>query len=161
MAVDMFLKWKRIKGESRDDKHKDQIDILSYSWGASQSATDGLRRRRWSWEGPVPGHQLLDQRQHRVSAASSLAARPASTSRAPSSQRAKPVEQQQDFLIIKLNDVLVTSYQNGGASGGDVPTDQFSLTFAQINYEFKEQKEDGSLVPGSSGGWDIKANEKV
>lgn len=28
---------------------------------------------------------------------------------------------QQEFLVIKLNDVLVSSYQNSGASGGDVP----------------------------------------
>src|SRR5712692_7947485 len=39
MAVDMFLKLDDLKGESIDAKHKDAIDILSWSWGMSQSGT--------------------------------------------------------------------------------------------------------------------------
>ncbi len=42
MAVDMFLKLGDIKGESRDDKHKDSIDVLSWSWGMSQTGTTHL-----------------------------------------------------------------------------------------------------------------------
>ena len=36
MAVDMFLKLEGIKGESKDDKHKDEIHIESFSWGVTQ-----------------------------------------------------------------------------------------------------------------------------
>src|SRR5687768_16716377 len=39
MAVDMFLKITDIPGESRDDKHKDEIEIVSFSWAVSQSGT--------------------------------------------------------------------------------------------------------------------------
>ena len=39
MAVDMFLKLDDVKGESRDNKHKDEIDVLAWSWGVSQSGT--------------------------------------------------------------------------------------------------------------------------
>ena len=39
MAVDMFLKLDGIKGEASDDKHKGEIDVLAWSWGASQSGT--------------------------------------------------------------------------------------------------------------------------
>ena len=39
MAVDMFLKLGDVKGESVDNKHKDEIDVLSWSWGMTQSAT--------------------------------------------------------------------------------------------------------------------------
>lgn len=38
MAVDMFLKIDGIKGESQDKKHKDEIDLSSWSWGASTGA---------------------------------------------------------------------------------------------------------------------------
>ena len=37
MAVDMFLKLDGIKGESLDATHKDEIDVLAWSWGLSQS----------------------------------------------------------------------------------------------------------------------------
>src|SRR5579871_5710819 len=39
MAVDMFIKLDPIKGESQDDKHKDEIDVLSWSWGMSQAGS--------------------------------------------------------------------------------------------------------------------------
>ncbi len=33
---DAFLKIATVPGESTDDKHKDWIEVLSYSWGVSQ-----------------------------------------------------------------------------------------------------------------------------
>src|SRR6185503_5261492 len=42
MAVDMFIKIGDIKGESVDDKHKGEIDVLSWSWGASQTGSAGI-----------------------------------------------------------------------------------------------------------------------
>ncbi|MDP1804754.1 MAG: type VI secretion system tube protein Hcp, partial [Acidimicrobiales bacterium] len=39
MAVDMFLKLDGINGESRDSKHKGEIEIESFSWGASNSGS--------------------------------------------------------------------------------------------------------------------------
>ena len=44
MGVDMFLKIDGIQGESTDNSHKDEIDLLSYTWGESHepvSATGG------------------------------------------------------------------------------------------------------------------------
>ena len=39
MAVDMYLKIDGVAGESTDSKHKSEIDVLSFSWGATQSAS--------------------------------------------------------------------------------------------------------------------------
>ena len=41
MASDIFAKIGDIKGESLDDKHKDEIEVLSCSWGVSQTRLDG------------------------------------------------------------------------------------------------------------------------
>ena len=35
MAVDYFLDLDGIQGESQDEKFKDKIQVLSWSWGAS------------------------------------------------------------------------------------------------------------------------------
>jgi type VI protein secretion system component Hcp len=37
-STDYLLKLGGVQGESQDDKHKEQIEILSYSWGATQTA---------------------------------------------------------------------------------------------------------------------------
>ena len=39
LAVDAFLKIDGIKGESTDDKHKDEIDVISWSFGETNSGT--------------------------------------------------------------------------------------------------------------------------
>ena len=41
MAVDVFLKIDGVKGESKDSVHKEEIDVLSWSWGISQTGTMG------------------------------------------------------------------------------------------------------------------------
>ena len=39
MAADIFAKLGDIKGESLDSKHKDEVELLSWSWGVSQSGS--------------------------------------------------------------------------------------------------------------------------
>ena len=39
MASDTFLKVGDIKGESADDKHQEEIDVLAWSWGVVQTAS--------------------------------------------------------------------------------------------------------------------------
>jgi type VI secretion system secreted protein Hcp len=74
----------------------------------------------------------------------------------------KAGKEQQEFLTIKLSDILVSSYQTGGSSHGEVvPMDQISLNFAKIEYDYKPQKADGSLDSSVKAGYDLKANKKV
>ncbi|MGV8719825.1 type VI secretion system receptor/chaperone Hcp, partial [Pseudomonas aeruginosa] len=39
MAVDMFIKIGDVKGESKDKTHAEEIDVLAWSWGMSQSGS--------------------------------------------------------------------------------------------------------------------------
>ena len=57
-AVDYFLKIDGIDGESKDDKHKDEIDIESWSWGETQTGTWARRRRRRRRQGEHAGLSL-------------------------------------------------------------------------------------------------------
>src|SRR5437773_2653298 len=41
MASDIFAKLGDIKGESSDDKHKDEVEVLSFSWGLANTGTIG------------------------------------------------------------------------------------------------------------------------
>ena len=45
-AVDYFIKFDGIKGESADVKHKDEIDVESWSWGETNAGAHGVRRWR-------------------------------------------------------------------------------------------------------------------
>ena len=54
MTDDIFAKLGDIKGESLDAKHKDEIEVLSFSWGVATPPPTG-GRRRWHRQGDLPG----------------------------------------------------------------------------------------------------------
>ena len=160
-AVEYFLKVDGIKGESRDNKHEHQIEILSYHWGVTQTGT-----MAFGGGGGAGKAQFTDfSFTNNVSKASPLlflkCANGEHIKEATLSAR-KAGGEQQDFLIIKMNDVLVSSYQTGGSSSSDaVPTDQVGINYAKIEYIYKPQRPDGSFEGDVSAGWDLKKNVKL
>ena len=65
---------------------------------------------------------------------------------------------QQEFLIVKMNDVTITAVTHGGPAGQPAP-ETVSLAFAKVDFEYKAQKPDGSLEPGIHFKYDLKANK--
>lgn len=110
MAVDAFLKLDGIPGESQDDKHKGEIDIMSFSWGASNvsSTSSGsgggagkvsVQDFSFSKSTDVSSPQLFlhcANGQHINSAVLTVR------------------KQGQDYVKWTLTNVLVSSYQTGG-----------------------------------------------
>ena len=142
MAVDMFLKLDGIAGESKDDKHLNYIDVMSFSWGASQNiGSEG--------SGKVSMNDFHFV--HRVDKATPLLLLSCAMGKhIPTGilQVRKGGDRPVQFLQYKLTDILVTSAQQGGhEAGGNIPTDQFSLNFSKVEVTYKFQKQDGSLVP--------------
>jgi type VI secretion system secreted protein Hcp len=159
-AVDYFLKIDGIKGESQDHKHKDEIDVLSWSFGATQSGS-------MAYGGGGGAGKVSMQDLHfvkRVDAASPLlflkCAGGDHIKEAVLVAR-KAGGDQQEYMTVKLSNLLISSYQSGGNQGEVVPTDQVSLNFQKIEIEYKQQDEKGKLGAASKAGWDLKTNKKV
>jgi type VI secretion system secreted protein Hcp len=68
---------------------------------------------------------------------------------------------QQEYLKVTLSDLLVTSFHGGPQAGVDLPVEQVSLNFAKIEFEYKDQKADGTLGGTTKTGYDVKAMKKV
>jgi len=160
MASDFLLEIDGIKGESKDKTHKDTIEIASFSWGISNAGSHA------SNAGGGAGKASFQDIHFTCSVGK------ASTNLALSCASGKHIkkavlfvrkqgETQQDYYTLTLEDLLVSSYQSGDHAGGSsIPTDQFSLNYAKIKYEYKPQKADGSLDAPSTMTWDVKANSK-
>ena len=157
MAVDTFAKIGDIKGESQDDKHKEEIELLSWSWGVNQTGTMG------SGSGAGAGKANFSDFSfnHYVDKASPNLMKACATGEhikdAVITQR-KAGKGQQEYLIIKMNDILVTSVQPSGSS--EHPMESVSITFAHVDLEYKPQKADGSLDAGLHFKYDVKANKE-
>jgi type VI secretion system secreted protein Hcp len=159
--VDYFLKVKGIDGESADGKHKGEIDVESWSWGETQSGTG-----HFGGGGGAGKVQMQDfhfvMKMNKATPKLMLACASGEHIAEALLTCRKAGKDQQEFLKIKFTDLLVSSYQTGGSHGSDVvPTDQISLNYAKIEFEYKEQKADGSLGGTEKAGWDVKKNQKV
>lgn len=143
-ASDMFLKLSGIKGESLDAKHKDEIDVLSWSWGTST----GTGKVKHGTVAPQCIQDLVLTKfvdtstpQLIMQAVMGQAAKDGTLT-----VRKSGSKEQQEYLVLKMTDVLVTSYQTGGSAASDqLLIDQVVLHFSSIEGEYRPQKDDGTL----------------
>ncbi len=159
MATDIYLKIDSIKGESLDDKHKDQIEVLSWSWGVANSGTSA--HAGGGGEGKASFHDLSFT--HKIDKASPSLLTGCATGqhiKEATITRRKAGKGQQEFLIIKMNDVIVTSVSEADEGGGG-QMESVTLAFAKVDVEYRPQKADGSLAAGIHFKYDIKANKKL
>jgi type VI secretion system secreted protein Hcp len=143
-ANDIFLKIGDIKGESTDAKHKDQIEVLSWSWGMSRG-TGRVKRGTLAPQciQDLTLMKLVDKSSPQLIMAGVLG----QVQKEATLTLRKAGGEQQEYLIIKMSDVLVTSYQTGsGAAGNEAQViDEVVLNFSSIRGEYRPQNRDGSL----------------
>ena len=159
MAVDMFIKIGDLKGESQDKVHADEIDVLAWSWGMSQSGTmhvgggggagkvavQDLSITKWIDKSSAPLMQACSQGDQYKEA--KLTVRKAGGK--------SPLE----YVILIMTDVIVTSISLGGSGGEDRLTENITLNFASYKYEYQPQKPDGTKDGGAIPfGWNIAKN---
>lgn len=156
MASDIFAKLGDIKGESLDSKHKDEIEVLSYSWGVSNSGS--MAHGSGGGEGKATFHDLSFV--HKIDKASPVLMQNCATGvhiKEATITHRKSGKGQQEYLVVKMNDVIVTGVSHGGSGDGD--SENVSLSFAKVAFEYKPQKPDGSLDAGVFFKYDLKANK--
>jgi type VI secretion system secreted protein Hcp len=65
---------------------------------------------------------------------------------------------QQEYLIIKMNDIIITGVSLADNTGGS-GSENVTLAFSKIDLEYKPQKPDGSLDAGVHFKFDITASK--
>ena len=164
MAVtDFFLKLDGIKGESTDSKHKEELEIESFSWGATNSGSFSNAPGAGGGTGKVNFQDVHFTKKADKSSADIMfhCASGKHIKQANLTVR-KAGEDQQEYYKVTLTDVLVSSYQSGGSAGISlIPTDQFSLNFAKIEFSYAPQDAKGKLGSPFRSGWDLKSSKKV
>ena len=150
-ASDIFLKVGTIKGESTDDKHQGEIDVLSWAWG--QSLGSGVTKG-----GKLPASCIQDLSLVKNFDSSSPAfimmgvtgeVVPEAVLTMRKSGGDKPFE----FLTLRMSNVSVSSYQTSGFGEFDLLRENLVLHFESIKGEYKTQKPDGN--PGESVPFDV------
>jgi type VI secretion system secreted protein Hcp len=137
-ANSYLLKIDGIVGESKDVKHKDEIDVESWSWGETYQGSP--RTGGGGGAGKVSMQDVLfTTKLSKASPRLFLACASGehfktallSASRGSGSKRV-------EYLKITLSDVIVSSYQISASAADRPPVDQVSLNFAKIEVEYPE-----------------------
>jgi len=160
MAVDMFIKIGDIKGESPDDKHKDEIDVLSWSWGMSQSGSTHYGSGGGSGKVNVQDISLTKWVDKASPVLMKMCCNGKHYPEALLTVR-KAGENALEYIKIKMEDVLISSIQTGGGKGDDRLSENVTLNFAKVSVDYTPQKKDGSGDAAIKMGWDIAANKAI
>jgi len=161
MAVDMFIKIKGIPGEAQDAKHKGEIDVLAWSWGASNSGSAHVGGGIGSGKVNVQDLSITKWVDKASPELLNHCATGTHIDDALLTVRKAGGKSPVEYLKITLNGILVSSVSTGGSGGEDRLTENVTLNFGKVKFEYVEQKIDGS--PGSNFpfGWDIAANKAL
>ena len=157
MAGDLFIKLGDITGESKSDGHVGEIEIMSWSWGSTQSGS--TRGISGSTAGKVNCQdltftKLLDTATPNiVNAVCMGTAFPLATLICEKSagNGKKPVQ----YLKIKLKDVLVSSHAIGGSQGSDTHTETITLNFSAVETTYTPMNADGTPGAGKPVAYNV------
>ena len=160
MSVDMFLKCKGLEGEALDGTHKDEIDVLAWSWGASNSGTSHTGGGGGAGKVNV---QDISVTKYVDKASTALMLACCNGKHYPEMTLTvrKAGEKPLEYIIIVIKECLITSVSTGGSGGEDRLTENISINFATVEVKYTPQKADGSADAVKRFGWDITKNEKM
>jgi len=160
MAIEYHLEVKEAPGESASTKHKGQIELLSWSWGASNPPTivgEGMSAGKVSMS-DLSFTKRVDKASPKLLALCVTGDHAKDATLYCSKQTGQKTPE--DFLIIKLTEVYVSSFQCGGSSGEETGTESISVSYASIDYDYKVQGADGKLVSGGEVEYDLRKREQ-
>ena len=154
MAIDCYIKFDGVEGESSHKDHKGAVEVLSWNWGiATAGQVSGTSTGKGKTvAGPLSFVHLYDKASPLLAkqcAAGKLFKTVVLTSH-------QTGEGQKDFLQVSLKEVQVTSVQPSCVDGGEI-TETVTLIYRDIEFAYKPQDGKGGLGVDVKFGWDVAA----
>lgn len=158
MAVDIYLKLDSINGESKGKDHVDEIDVLSWSWGMSNSGTAHLGSGAGAGKVNVQDMSVTKY----VDAAScdlmKVCCNGKHLATGKLTVRKVGGDTPVDYTTVDLEEVLIAAVTTGGIGSDDRMTENVTLNFRKFNIKYKKQADDGSSEDKGDTTWDIALN---
>ena len=162
MALDMFMEMgEKIKGETQDKQFKSKggIDVLSWSWGMSQSGSTHMGSGSGAGKAnfqDLSFTKYVDKSTHAIMTAL------AKGSHIPECKLTcrKAGEGQQKYIEVTMKECIVSSLTTGGSGGEDRLTENVVLNFGEVTYSYYMQDTKGSTASAGDFKWNIAENSE-
>ena len=154
----VFLNLTDITGDTTDDAHPDEIEVLGWSWGLLRSGTQDVTGRTTA--GKVSGQEFTFQK-YMDSSSPVLLKHVCDGQGIPEGvltvQTSGGKDEKVEALVLLMEDVTLTSFTPGGAgeAGQNIPTESVSMTCKRFTYKYTGQKPDSHADASSDQGWDL------
>jgi len=155
---DYFLKLDGIQGESQDSVHKDEIQLLSVSFGVSNHGAGGFGKGSGSSKSDVGDIHITKRVDHSSPALFKACATGQSIGDGILTLRKAGGSTAVEYLVLKLTEVFVSSFNVGAQDSGDIAYETVGLNFAKIEFLYTPQNAQGGAEGVVQTGYDVKAN---
>jgi type VI secretion system secreted protein Hcp len=160
MAVDMFLKLGPILGESQDKAHAGEIDVLAWSWGASQSGTTHMGSGSGAGKANFQDLSLTKYIDKATTDLFKFCSKGTHITQATLVVR-KAGDGQLEYIVLDMADVIISSISTGGSGGEDRLTENVTLNFGAYEIKYTPQTKTGEADTATEWKWDIAANKEA
>lgn len=159
MALDTFLKLGDVDGESQDATHGKWIDVLSWSWGMSQSGTTHMGSGGGGGKVNVQDIVFSKYVDNSTATIMKFCCNGKHFKDGQLIVR-KAGENPLEYLKIEMEDIMISSYGTGGSGDGlDRVQETIGLNFSKVKTIYTNQQKDGTAGAEVPHGWDVAANE--
>lgn len=162
MAFDAFLKISTIPGESKDDKYKDHIEILSYNHTVSQDGTGSHSRAGANTVGRVDhGDFHIVKHLDKASPKLNLACCNGEHLSNVTLFLCRASKDKKKYMEYKMSDVIVRSIRPGGSSqsANGLPLEEVSFAYGKMEWTYTQIDPDGNSKGDVKATWDLHANK--
>ncbi len=171
---DIYVKFEgssELQGDSTDTKHKDEIEVSSFSHRvfqpkSSTASSAGGHTAERTEHGEMVFTKDIDKATSKLLRACSAGTVYPKVKitfyRAFGGKSTTSTSQSRvDYYTIVLEHVVISSVQTD-ISEGSLPTETFGLKYAKITWEYKRQPIDGGTAASTGiAGWDLSKNVAV
>lgn len=156
MSIDSHIKLDGVKGESTHAKHKDEIDVLSWNWSVhNASCTQGGGSAVGKG---TPGMLKITKKVDKSSPEIAKKCAQGKHFKDAVLTMSKGGDAQEDYVKYTLKEAYIADFSLSANDGGEV-VESVVFSYGDIEFEYKEQKPDGSMGAAVTMGWNNRTTE--
>jgi type VI secretion system secreted protein Hcp len=155
---DYFLKIDGLDGESQDDKHKNEIHIESFHFGVANHGSS--HKGTGSGTSKALVHDLhMTKEADKASPNLFISCCNGKHFKDATLTIKKAGEHPHAYLIYKMDDVLISSFNSKSHASGGIAQETLSLNFRKIEMSYVPQNKDGTAGAKIVKTYDVAANK--